>query len=181
MSRGERVTSRSPCDRRWLTTLKEAFDRYTNDRMARHRIIRKHAASAAHVIDAIVDHLVVAGYKAGKRVGTRVALEFDGSLLGETLAQRGHDLEVVAGAENVAFEFASALTLSLSEADVHALEAVVEGALASVPARVAPPALPNESVRVIEREILVARCKFCQQITPVDLDRCRNCGAAKFV
>ena len=34
--------------------------------------------------------------------------------------------------------------------------------------------------RVVERQVLVTRCKFCKQITPVDLSECENCGAAKF-
>lgn len=32
----------------------------------------------------------------------------------------------------------------------------------------------------IEREVIVTRCKFCQQLTPVDLEGCRSCGAPKF-
>lgn len=32
----------------------------------------------------------------------------------------------------------------------------------------------------IERQVVVVRCKFCQKLTPVDLERCKNCGAPKF-
>ena len=34
--------------------------------------------------------------------------------------------------------------------------------------------------KVIERQVMVTRCKFCGQITPVDLNNCEKCGAAAF-
>jgi len=30
--------------------------------------------------------------------------------------------------------------------------------------------------KVVERQVLVARCKFCKELTPVDLEACKNCG-----
>lgn len=34
--------------------------------------------------------------------------------------------------------------------------------------------------RIVEREVLVIRCKLCQQITPVEQDTCKHCGQASF-
>ncbi len=34
---------------------------------------------------------------------------------------------------------------------------------------------------VVERQVVVARCKFCQGLTPVDAPNCQHCGAFKFV
>lgn len=34
--------------------------------------------------------------------------------------------------------------------------------------------------RLIERQMVVARCKFCGTLTPVDLENCKHCGASKF-
>lgn len=31
--------------------------------------------------------------------------------------------------------------------------------------------------RVIERQVLVTRCRFCNELTPVDLADCKSCGA----
>ncbi len=43
------------------------------------------------------------------------------------------------------------------------------------------PVVPNPRYEhTIERQVLVARCRYCQQITPVDLAACRNCGARGF-
>ena len=43
------------------------------------------------------------------------------------------------------------------------------------------PAAPAP-VQVIERivEVLVIRCKFCQQLSPVELEKCRHCDEASF-
>lgn len=34
--------------------------------------------------------------------------------------------------------------------------------------------------RIVERQVLVIRCKFCGELSPVDLDACKSCGAAEF-
>jgi hypothetical protein len=31
--------------------------------------------------------------------------------------------------------------------------------------------------RIVERQILVTHCKFCKELTPVDLSECKSCGA----
>jgi hypothetical protein len=36
------------------------------------------------------------------------------------------------------------------------------------------------SIERIERQIVVVRCKYCQQLTPVDRSSCEHCGAAGF-
>ena len=45
-----------------------------------------------------------------------------------------------------------------------------------------PPPLQSEPVRekIIERQVMVIRCKFCGHITPADLNNCTKCGAAAF-
>ena len=32
----------------------------------------------------------------------------------------------------------------------------------------------------IERQVVVVRCKYCGKLTPVDLEKCKSCGAPKF-
>lgn len=44
----------------------------------------------------------------------------------------------------------------------------------------APQVIERVVEHTIERQVVVTRCKFCQQLTPVDLERCANCGAMKF-
>ena len=34
--------------------------------------------------------------------------------------------------------------------------------------------------QVVERQVVVVRCKFCSQLTPADTDACRSCGAPAF-
>lgn len=34
--------------------------------------------------------------------------------------------------------------------------------------------------KVVERQVVVVRCKFCKNLTPVDLPTCEHCGAAGF-
>lgn len=150
--------------------------------MANYRVVRPHAGAADRVIESVVAQLTAAGYTARKRTGTRVELAFDGSMFAETFARRDHALEVAVGANTVSYVFSSGWALTTSEADRFALEAVVDAAMADVPQRASPtPPDATGDARVIERQVLVARCKFCQQITPVDLEACSHCGAAKFV
>jgi hypothetical protein len=32
------------------------------------------------------------------------------------------------------------------------------------------------NAKLIERQVLVVRCKYCQKLTPADLSECENCG-----
>lgn len=50
------------------------------------------------------------------------------------------------------------------------------------PAVQVPDPAAGASVQVIERivEVLVIRCKFCQELSPVELEKCRSCGEAGF-
>ena len=38
----------------------------------------------------------------------------------------------------------------------------------------------KETHTIVERQVMVTRCKFCGQITPLDLNNCEKCGAAAF-
>jgi hypothetical protein len=38
-------------------------------------------------------------------------------------------------------------------------------------------AAPVVQREVIERQIIVMRCKYCNELTPVDMSRCKHCGA----
>jgi hypothetical protein len=40
-----------------------------------------------------------------------------------------------------------------------------------------PLVIERERERVVERQVLVQRCRFCQKLTPVDLSACKECGA----
>lgn len=46
-------------------------------------------------------------------------------------------------------------------------------------ARRPPAASVVERERVVERQVLVTRCKFCKKLTPVDLTACAECGATQ--
>jgi len=39
---------------------------------------------------------------------------------------------------------------------------------------------PPPSMRIVERQVVVTRCKFCRGHTPIDAPSCANCGAAGF-
>jgi hypothetical protein len=39
---------------------------------------------------------------------------------------------------------------------------------------------PPPSTHVVERQVVVARCKFCRAHTPVDAPMCQHCGAGAF-
>lgn len=57
-------------------------------------------------------------------------------------------------------------------------EAGVTDTSSSTVAGSAPSAVGSVVVeRVIERQILVTRCQFCGELTPVDLKTCAGCGA----
>ncbi|MFO0549675.1 MAG: hypothetical protein U0271_14885 [Polyangiaceae bacterium] len=34
--------------------------------------------------------------------------------------------------------------------------------------------------KLVERQIVVVRCRFCQQLTPVDRKECEHCGSPGF-
>jgi hypothetical protein len=40
-----------------------------------------------------------------------------------------------------------------------------------------PHVIEREREHVIERQVLVVRCRFCQKLTPADLSACKECGA----
>lgn len=50
------------------------------------------------------------------------------------------------------------------------------------PAPAAAPPAPEagESVRVVERIVEVIRCKFCNELSPVEQPKCRSCGQEAF-
>jgi hypothetical protein len=41
--------------------------------------------------------------------------------------------------------------------------------------RQASPVVVHE--RVVERQVVVTRCRYCKELTPVDLGECKSCGA----
>lgn len=53
---------------------------------------------------------------------------------------------------------------------------------ATIPLNSTSPDLPDQAAvhvieRIIERQVLVMRCQYCRELTPVDVDECRTCGA----
>jgi hypothetical protein len=56
-----------------------------------------------------------------------------------------------------------------------------EPAPAPAPAEAPAPEAPVQVIeRIVERQVLVIRCKFCQGLSPVELEKCKSCGAEKF-
>ena len=45
------------------------------------------------------------------------------------------------------------------------------GALAS------PSPAPSVEKVIVERQVVVTRCRYCKELTPVDLTECKSCGA----
>ena len=40
-----------------------------------------------------------------------------------------------------------------------------------------PPVQPVFVERLVERQVLVTRCRYCAQLVPVDISACGSCGA----
>jgi len=56
-------------------------------------------------------------------------------------------------------------------------EARVRATAAAPPAAVRHIERHVEREKIIERQIVVTHCKFCKELTPVDLSECKSCGA----
>ena len=144
--------------------------------------------------DGVLRYLSGLGYQLKKRSGLRANLSFPGTMWSSRLDKMNHGLEVVATGASVAFEFSSWNSSYTSASDREALDARAATAISAAmsfagghgagPAIVqhfyqAPPA-PQQVQHTVERQVVVTRCKFCGQLTPVDFQVCRHCGAGKF-
>ena len=65
------------------------------------------------------------------------------------------------------------------------ITSIADAIASAPPRRPDPDDAPHEIVRIhertIERQVVVARCKFCGTLAPVDARRCDNCGATGFL
>jgi hypothetical protein len=152
----------------------------------------------AVALDGVLRYLSSLGYEVKKRKSTRAQLAFPGTVWSSKLDKMNHGVEVIATGATVIFEFSSWNSSFTSEGDRDALnarEAAAVGAAiafggagsAGGPAIVqhfyqAPPAPPPPHAvhHTVERQVVVTRCKFCGQLTPVDVQVCQHCGAGKF-
>ncbi|MBX3190645.1 MAG: hypothetical protein KF819_26830 [Labilithrix sp.] len=39
-----------------------------------------------------------------------------------------------------------------------------------------PPPPPSQLQIIVERQVVVMHCKYCQSLTPADLSACKSCG-----
>lgn len=167
--------------------------------MSSHRVELPCHVPPAIALDGSVRYLSALGYEVKKRVGMRVKLFFPGSVMTWSFEKMRHDLEVTATGASVVFEFSTGWGAGTSKSDREGLDARAMGAVnaamsyagpghAAGPAIVqhfyqapAAPAPPPQHVQhTVERQVVVTRCKFCGQLTPVDCQVCQHCGAGKF-
>jgi hypothetical protein len=153
----------------------------------------------AVALDGVLRYLAGLGYEVKKRSGTLAKLSFPGTMWSSRLDKMNHGLEVAATGATVAFEFSSWNSSYTSAGDREALDARAAAAVSAAmsfagasyaagPAIVqhfyqapaAPPPPQQQVQHTVERQVVVTRCKFCGQLTPVDFQVCQHCGAGKF-
>lgn len=99
-----------------------------------------------------------------------------------------HALKVVLTGTSMLCEFGGWMALEKSREDFERITKSIARAVDVVAGRAKqrkkrkrkPKSKTRHVDRTIERQVVVTRCKFCKQLTPVDLEACKNCGAPKF-
>ena len=126
------------------------------------------------------------GYVVSSTAHDRAHLRFEGGYEARHDADRAHMLTVAATGRSLVFHFDAPSDGFFGDTPFSALgrkelEARARHAASCAEARAAehPSVAPTQQV-VIERQVLVARCRYCGQITPVNLSTCQGCGGAKF-
>lgn len=165
--------------------------------MASYRISRSAPWIAPHHLGAIATALGPLGYTLSSAALTSVALKFSGILHTMNDAQAPHTLGVALilggiqfdfhcpGAlvyftdrEKAFFEDRASRAIYFASHAYHPVQQQVAVQVNPPPPQYHPPQPP--APYVIERQVIVVRCRYCQRITAIDLAGCSHCGASKF-
>lgn len=142
---------------------------------------------------AVEEYLGAIGYELTDEDDKRLTFKFaDGKWYATKLSNSTHKLKVLFTGSSVRVEFGHWLS---GEADLEKCRedftrtargiarAIDTGAERKAKKRAAKKTKKSPTgVRrhTIERQVVVVRCKYCGKLTPVDLEKCKSCGAPKF-
>jgi len=142
-------------------------------------------------VTAAAHGLVSLGYVLSSTAHHRAHLRLEGGYEARHDADRAHMVTIAATGRTLVFEFEapsdgffgdtpfSALGRRELEARARHASSFAFAQVHSAPAP-QPVAAPTVHQVVIERQVVVTRCKYCGHLTPVDLAACQGCGGAKF-
>jgi hypothetical protein len=139
-------------------------------------------------VSAAAHGLVALGYFVSSTARARVHLRYEGNFEGHE-ADQPHMVTISATGRTLAFAFeapsdgffgdAPFSTFGRKELEARARRAA--SFTRPVYAEPSPAAhAPVVHHVVVERQVVVTRCKYCGHLTPVDLEACQGCGGAKF-
>ncbi len=149
---------------------------------------------AADAVPGVLAYLGALGYQLVEQSPGRALLGYKGHWWHARIENHSHELSVSSDGHRMLFGFFSnsiqGAYITDGERAVfedragHAVESAHDRP-APVPQPPPPPARPaaatDAGAHVIERQVLVTRCKHCSAITPVDFGTCQHCGAPKFL
>lgn len=144
------------------------------------------------LIDLADQHFSALGYVRETKSANKLRLKKDGSYWTFDAHKVKHHLEVCATGVALVFDFIAPWGSVWTKGDGPKLDAIAGGfvgAVRALPSR-APGApvhvvvqqhsAPAPAQQIIERQVVVARCKYCQKLAAADVENCQHCGAAKF-
>lgn len=141
----------------------------------------------------VEDYLSAIGYELTDEDEKRLTFKFsEGKWYATKLSNATHTLKVLFTGSSVRCEFGHWLA-----GDAHIdkcredFERTAKGIARAISTKTARAAQKRASKKAnkkpagvrkhtIERQVVVVRCKYCGKLTPVDLEKCKNCGAPKF-
>lgn len=131
------------------------------------------------------EYLVAIGYELTDEDDKRLTLKYaEGKWYASKLSNATHKLTVLFTGSSIRCEFGHWLAGdALVDKCREDFTRTAKGIARAIDAKAAKKAKKKPTgVRrhTIERQVVVVRCKYCGKLTPVDLERCKNCGAPKF-
>ncbi|MCC6521659.1 MAG: hypothetical protein IT373_03260 [Polyangiaceae bacterium] len=164
-------------------------------RLPRLRVERPLAAPCPPLValDAVESYLAGVGYEMREAESSRRLFQHPGALVSLRAIEAGHRLRVTATGPSLVVEVLGVARVSSRDREsfrhrIDAMARAVEDAARAAEAAEAQavaleraPQVVRVHERTVERQIVVARCKFCSALTPVDAKKCDNCGAVPFL
>ncbi|MBI4953777.1 MAG: hypothetical protein HY908_17260 [Myxococcales bacterium] len=144
-------------------------------------------------LDAVASYLAGLGYQMRAAESSRRLFQHPGALVSLRAIEAGHRLRVTATGPSLVVEVLGVARVSARDREafgqridamasaVEAAARAAESAEAQAVALETAPQVVRIHERTVERQIVVARCKFCSALTPVDAKKCDNCGAVPFL
>ena len=156
--------------------------------MAHYRTTRPCSLPPAIALTAATDPLRRLGYTLTETSASQYLYKYDGRYWAWNAANNPHKLQLAASSGVLDFDFDYGMNRggSLEELFEERATAVVAAMPAPahsthqivyVQAPVVPPVIQRE---LVERQIVVVRCRFCKRLVPVDASQCGECGAGNF-